>query len=559
MGQYFNAEHELFRQSVRDFVQKEIVPHVNQWEEEEKLPREVFKRMGDLGFLGINFPESLGGTNNDFWYTVVYLEELAKATFAGLSAAVSVHQYMATNHILQAGSDYLKEKYLRPSISGDFVGSIAISEPGAGSDVAALRTTAVREGDYYIINGNKTFITNGYYGNFVNVACKTDPAAGLAGVSLIVVDADTPGFTRTKLKKMGWKSSDTAELFFDNVKVPVANLVGQPGKGFFYIMESFQLERLVAAIMATSACEHKIESTLHYMKERNVFGKPIIKYQALRHRLAELITEVEITKRFTYYCCDLFERGIFAVKECSMAKMKATELGKKVADECLQMFGGYGYMSEYPMERAYRDARVGTIVGGTTEIMKEIISKIAIDGVNYESAYKSTKAVSVPPADDNGLQPASGNKPPVPEIIYEQRAEITGTQTQTNPNNISSQQNQNGTMSDTPQTAKEIVYSLSQRLNLEKVDDSATHNFHLLLDGPTGGNFTVTLKNKTVTIADGLIDTPTCEIRAKATDYEDLELGRGNPQMMFMMGKIKVTNLGEVMKFITYFNRIKTA
>ena len=540
MGQYFNPEHELFRQTVRDFVQKEIGPHVNQWEEEEKLPREVFKRMGELGFLGINFPESLGGTNNDFWYTVVYLEELAKATFAGLSAAVSVHQYMATNHILRAGSDYLKERYLKPSIDGSFVGSIAISEPGAGSDVAAIRTTAKREGDYYIINGSKTFITNGYYGNFVNVAVKTDPAAGLAGVSLIVVDADTPGFTRTKLKKMGWKSSDTAELFFDNVKVPVANLVGQEGRGFFYIMESFQLERLVAAIMATSACEHKIEATLEYMKQRNVFGKPIVKYQALRHKLADLITEVEITKRFTYYCCDLYERGIFAVKECSMAKMKATELGKRVADECLQMFGGYGYMSEYTMERAYRDARVGTIVGGTTEIMKEIISKIAIDGVNYESAYKATQSNETGPVKAEAAKPVTSPEP-----------------VNTNPNNISSPQNPNGKMSaTTPETAKEIIYSLPNRLKTDKVDDSATHRFHFILDGPTGGNFTVTLQNKNVVVVDGLVDTPTCEIRAKASDYEDLELGRGNPQMMFMMGKIKVTNLGEVMKFITYFHRV---
>jgi len=542
MGQYFNPEHELFRQSVRDFVQKEIVPHVNQWEEEEKIPREVFKRMGELGFLGINFPESLGGTDNDFWYTVVYLEELARATFAGLSACVSVHQYMATNHILRAGSDYLKERYLKPSIDGSFVGSIAISEPGAGSDVANLRATAVRDGDHYIINGNKTFITNGYYGNFVNVAVKTDPAAGLAGISLIVVDADTPGFTRTKLKKMGWKSSDTAELFFDNVKVPATNLVGQEGRGFFYIMESFQLERLVAAIMATSACEHKIETTIAYMQQRNAFGKPIVKYQALRHKMADLITEVEMTKRFTYYCCDLFARGIFAVKECSMAKMKATELGKRVADECLQMFGGYGYMSEYTMERAYRDARVGTIVGGTTEIMKEIISKIAIDGVNYESAYKAGKSDA---ADNNGPVKAATKAAESPETVNK------------NPNNISSQQNQNGKMSaTTPETAKEIIYSLPQRLKADKVEDSATHRFHFLLDGPTGGNFTVTLANKTVTILDGLIDSPTCEIRAKATDYEDLELGRGNPQMMFMMGKIKVTNLGEVMKFITYFHRV---
>ena len=239
MRQYFYEEHEMFRQSVREFVQKEVVPNVNKWEDDEMIPREVFKRMGNLGFLGINFPEELGGTNNDFWYTVVYMEELAKATFAGLVAVTSVHQYMATNHIFQAGSDYLKEKYLKPSISGDFIGSIAISEPGAGSDVANIRCTAKREGDYYVINGSKTFITNGYYGNFVTVACKTDPDAGLAGISLIVVDQDTPGFTKTKLKKMGWKSSDTAELFFDNVKVPATHLVGKEGQGFFTSWKAF--------------------------------------------------------------------------------------------------------------------------------------------------------------------------------------------------------------------------------------------------------------------------------------------------------------------------------
>ncbi len=541
MGQYFTEEHELFRQTVSEFVQKEIIPNVNKWEDDEFIPREVFKRMGDLGFLGINFPENLGGTNNNFWYTVVYLEELAKSTFAGLSSIVSVHQYMATNHILRAGSDFLKEKYLKPSITGDFIGSIAISEPGAGSDVANLRTTARREGDYYILNGSKTFITNGYYGNFVNVAVKTKPEEGLSGLSLIVVDQGAPGFTKSKLKKMGWKSSDTAELFFDNVKVPVTNLVGEEGKGFFYIMESFQLERLVAAILAISACESKIKATVQYMHQRSTFGKPIAKYQVLRHKIAELATEVEVTKRFVYYCCDLFEKGIFAVKECSMAKMKATELGKTVADECLQIFGGYGYMAEYPIERAYRDARVGTIVGGTSEIMKEIISKMVIDGVSYDSAYKKPKAEAGAPVKTN-----------IAEQITATKAESNGRS-----NNISSPKNPISTMSATsPETAKEIVYSLPTRLKLDKIDDSAAHNFHLLLDGPTGGNFTVTLKDKQVVVLDGLVGDPTCEIRAKATDYEDLELGRGNPQMMFMMGKIKVTNLGEVMKFVTYFGRI---
>ena len=232
----------MFRQTVRDFVTKEVMPNVNKWEEDEKLPREIFTRMGELGFLGINFPEQYGGTDNDFWTTVVYLEELAKGGFAGLSAAVSVHQYMATNHILMAGSHALKEKYLKPSVEGKFVGSIAISEPGAGSDVAAMRCTAKREGDYYIINGSKTFITNGIYGNFVTVACKTDGDAGLAGISLIVVDQGTPGFTTNKLKKMGWKSSDTAEMFFDNVKVPVGQLVGNEGQRLKFQQSIFLTE-----------------------------------------------------------------------------------------------------------------------------------------------------------------------------------------------------------------------------------------------------------------------------------------------------------------------------
>ncbi len=536
MSEYFTEEHELFRHSAHEFIQKEVLPYSNQWEEDQKIPREVFQKMGAQGLLGINFPESYGGTDNDFWYTVVWLEEIAKSKLGGFAAAVSVHQYMATNHILHAGSEDLKKKYIVPSVAGDWVGSIAISEPGAGSDVAAMLTTAKREGDHYLITGSKTFITNGYYGNFVTVACKTDPNAGMAGISLIVVDQGTPGFTTSKLKKMGWKCSDTAELFFDNAQVPLSNLVGQEGKGFFYIMESFQLERLVAAIMAVAGAEFIIQSTLHYMNERSAFGKPISKFQVLRHKMVDLITEAEITKRFVYYCCDLFARNVFCVKECSMAKMKATELAKTVADECLQMFGGYGWMTEFPVERAYRDSRVGTIVGGTTEIMKEILAKITIDGINYESAYKNMKA-----AEEKEKPVTSSSSNEAPQATKPTNHSIT---------------KQNDTMDQLPETARDIIYSLPNRLKADKVDDSALHRFHFFLDGETGGNFTVTLKNKTVTVLDGLVDEPTCEIRAKATDYEDLEHGRGNPQMMFMMGKIKVSNLGEVMKFITYFSRI---
>ncbi len=540
----FTQEHDMFRETVRDFIQKEVIQNVNKWEEDEMIPREIFKRMGELGFLGINFPEQYGGTNNDFWYTVAYMEELAKATFAGLVAATSVHQYMATNHILLAGSDYLKDRYLPKSISGEYIGSIAISEPGAGSDVANIRCTAKRDGDHYVINGNKTFITNGYYGNFVTVACKTDPDAGMAGISLIVVDQDTPGFTKTKLKKMGWKSSDTAELFFDNVKVPATHLVGKEGQGFFYIMESFQLERLIAAILSVAGAELKISMTLKYMNERSSMGKPIAKFQALRHRMVDIATEVEVTKRFVYYCCDLFARGVFAVKECTMAKMKATEVSKTVADECLQMFGGYGWMSEYPIERAYRDARVGTIVGGTTEIMKEILGKIVIDGINYEGVYKNLKA--------SAQEDSKSSNSPKQEPAASTPKPKTSTE-----KNISST-NTKQTMSANPETARDIIFSLPNRLKTDKIDETVESVFHFKLDGETGGEFTAHLKNKTVIVSEGLVGQASCEIKAKASDYEDLELGRGNPQMMFMMGKIKVSNLGEVMKFITYFSRIKS-
>ena len=525
----FTADHQLFRQSVQQFVMAEVRPNIKKWEDEEMLPRELFKKMGNLGFLGINFDEKYGGTNNDFWHSVIWLEELAKAGFAGISAAVSVQQYMAANHIARAGSEELKMKYLPPSIAGEWVGSIAITEPGAGSDVANLRTTAKREGDYYIINGSKTFITNGVYGNFVTVACKTDPAAGVGGISLIVVDKGTTGFTAKKLDKMGLKSSDTAELFFDNVKVPVSQLVGTEGQGFFYIMESFQLERLIAGILGVAASEDMLAITLQYMHERTAFGKPLAKFQVLRHKIVDLATEIEVTKQFVYHCCRMEANKTFAVKECSMAKLKATELCKMVADECLQIFGGYGYMSEYPIERGYRDARMGTIVAGTSEIMKEIISKTVIDGVNYQSAYETMRGASndAPQASQNSPSPTS-----IPTIIHK---------------------NQTTTM-ELPTTAKEILYSLPGRLKADKVDDTLSGVFHFKMEGE--GEYTITLKDKQVTVEEGLVGEPTCEVKAKASDYADIELGKTNAQMAFMMGKIKISNLGEMMKFMGLFKRL---
>jgi hypothetical protein len=528
--QYFTEEHDLFRQSVKQFITTEVRPHIDQWEKEQKIPREIFTKMASHGFLGINFPEAYGGTDNDFWYTVAYLEELNKAGFAGISASVSVHQYMATNHIVSAGNEPLKSKYLPKAISGEWIGSIAITEPGAGSDVANLRTTATRDGDHYVINGNKTFITNGVYGNFVTVACKTDPSAGVGGISLIVVDAGTPGYTVRKLEKMGWHSSDTAEMFFDNVRVPVSQLVGKEGQGFFYIMESFQLERLVAAIMAVAACEDIVEETLRYLHERVAFGKPLAKFQVLRHKLVDLITEIEVTKQFVYHCCWKQANNIFAVKECSMAKMVASELCKKTSDECLQIFGGSGYMTGYAVERAYRDARIGTIVAGTTEIMKEIIAKTVIDGINYESTYANMRSAS-----NEAPQPAAATASP-----------------QSIPNN-----NKNQTKSEMdklPETAKEILYSLPGRLKEDKVDDSTEGVFHFHMEGE--GEYTITLKDKKVTVEEGLHGTPTCDIKAKASDYADIELGRTNPQMAFMMGKIKISNLGEMMKFMGLFRKL---
>lgn len=520
---YFLEEHELFRQSVRQFIQKEIVPYVNEWEELQRIPKSVWQKMGELGYLGINFPEEYGGSQNDFFYSVVLLEEIARSGSAGFAAAHGVHQYMATAHLLKAGSEALKRKYLPKAIRGEWIGALAISEPGAGSDVANIHTTAERKSDHYVINGSKTFITNGVYGDFVTVACKTQPHAGVAGISLIIVDQGLPGFTSRKLKKMGWHSSDTAELFFDQVKVPIENLIGQENQGFYYLMDSFQLERLVAAIGATAGTELALEVTLKYVSEREAFGKPLSRFQTIRHALVGIAAEIEAVKQFTYYTAWLYDRGHFAVKECSIAKMLATELGKKAADVCLQCFGGYGYMEEYPIARMYRDARVGTIAGGTTEIMKEILSKIIIDGINYESAYeqmnKQEESISLHPQ-----------------------------------TNFSSKNND--TMS-TPTTAKEILFSLPSRLKADKAAGIDT-TIHFNVSGPNGGEFTVVVKDGACTVTEGFTGEPKCVVTTQDSVYEDVELGRTNPQMAVMMGKIKISNLGEMMKFAGLFHRIST-
>ncbi len=405
-SQYFTEEHELFRSSLRQFLEKEAIPNIDQWEEDRRTPRDIWKKMGDMGFLGLSYPEEYGGSNLDFFYDVVFNEELGRTNSGGFAITQQVTQYMAGPYVLKYGSDILKQKYLPGIIAGDLICSIGITEPGAGSDAQNIQTRAEDKGDHYLVNGSKTFITNGVYGDFIITVVKTDPNAGSAGVSLLVIEQKMEGVSATKLKKLGWHSSDTAELSFDNVKVPKENLIGEEGRGFYYLMNGLQLERLCAVPAAVSGCEKAIELSLQYMSEREAFGRPINRFQVLRHRVAQLAAEIEALKAFSYHCCRMYGDGIYDVKLCSMAKLLATELAEKVATQCLQFYGGYGFMEEYPMARMYRDVRVGTIGGGSSEIMREILAKMIIDDKSYdkaESKHKSNgKKVAAPSSNGNG-------------------------------------------------------------------------------------------------------------------------------------------------------------
>ena len=386
---YFSEEHELFRQSLRAFLEKEATPNIDQWEEDRRTPRDIWKKMGEMGFLGLAYPEEYGGANQDFFYDVVFNEELARCGSGGFAITQQVTQYMSSPYILKYGSERLKQKYLPGIISGELICCIGITEPGAGSDAQNIQTRAINKGDHYLVNGSKTFITNGVYGDFIVAVVKTDPDAGAAGVSLLVIDRKAEGVSARKLKKLGWHASDTAELNFDDVKVPIENLIGEEGRGFYYLMNGLQLERLCAVPSGVAAMEVAIQKTLQYMSERHAFGRPINQFQVLRHRIAQLASEVEALKAFNYYCCKMYADNIYDVKLCSMAKLLMTEMAEKVATQCLQMYGGYGFMEDYPMARMYRDVRVGTIGGGSSEIMREIIAKMVIDTINYKKTASS--------------------------------------------------------------------------------------------------------------------------------------------------------------------------
>jgi citronellyl-CoA dehydrogenase len=375
----FTPEHELFRQSVRAFAEKELAPHAREWDEAGIFPREVFKKFGEMGFYGMRHPVEAGGQGLDYWYVVCLAEELQRSRNAGLNMAMLVQCEMATPIIGEVGTDEQKREFLAPALTGDKIAALGISEPNAGSDVANIRTTARREGDEYVINGSKMWITNGTRADFITLAARTG-GPGYGGISLFTFPTDTKGFSVSKkLDKVGNLSSDTALLFFEDCRIPARYLLGGENMGFIHIMTNFQGERLIAAVGAVAGMQLMIDDALRYGNDREAFGKPIVKFQVWKHKFVEMLTEVEAAKWLTYRAVELFDdpetRGA-AVKEISMAKLFAGDLLQRVSYDCMQFHGGMGYVTETDVARAWRDARLITIGGGTSEIMKEIISKM---------------------------------------------------------------------------------------------------------------------------------------------------------------------------------------
>ena len=385
---YFTEEHQLFRKSFQDFLQKEVLPHIDKWEKTGTIERFIWKKFGDMGYFGLIYPEKFGGLDLDLFYTVIFLEELQKINSGGFAAAMWAHSYLAMTHLNVEGNEEIKQKYLAPSISGEKIGCLCITEPVGGSDVAGMRSTAVKKGDKYVLNGSKTFITNGIYSDYLVIAAKTAPGKGNKGMSIFVVNRDTPGISATKLDKLGWRASDTAEIAFDNVEIPAQNLMGEENAGFSYIMQHFALERLIMGVNAHARAEFALEYTINYMSERVAFGKTLDKFQALRHTIADMASEIEMCKEFNYTVVKRLINGVYVVKEASMAKLLSTKMADEVINKCLQFLGGYGYMEDYPLARLLRDSRLGSIGGGTSEILREIIAKMVIDKKEYKAKTK---------------------------------------------------------------------------------------------------------------------------------------------------------------------------
>ena len=383
---YFTEEHEAFRASFKDFLQKEVVPHIEKWEKTGTIDRFIWQKFGEMGYFGLSTPEAYGGLDLDLFYTIIFLEEMQKINSCGFAAAMWAHEYLAMTHLNKEGSEAIKQKYLVPSVTGDKIGCLCITEPFGGSDVAGMRSTAIKKGDTYVLNGSKTFITNGVYSDYLIIAAKTDPSDKYKGISIFVVDRDTPGISATKLDKLGWRASDTGEIAFDNVVIPAENLMGEEGKGFPYIMQHFALERLLMGVNAHARAEYAVDYAIQYMQERVAFGKSLDKFQALRHKIAEMASRVDMCREYNYSIAKRLDQGTYVVKEASMSKLLSTKMADEVIYDALQLLGGYGYMEEYPMARLLRDSRLGPIGGGTSEILKEIIAKMVIDNKEYKPA-----------------------------------------------------------------------------------------------------------------------------------------------------------------------------
>lgn len=588
---YFGEEHESFRRTVRQFLESEIAPYAREWEEARRIPREAFRRMGDLGLLGILFPEELGGTGVSVFHALAFLEELPRSLMGGFVAAVSVQQFIATGAIHLHGTPGQKQRWLVPSIAGTQVGAIAISEPDTGSDVAAIRTTARRDGDSWVIDGAKTWITNGVEGDFVVVACRTDRDAGAGGLSLIVVEADAPGFSRSKLRKMGWHSSDTGELTFENVRVPIGNLVGGENEGFYLIMETFVLERLVTAATSVGSTRLALEETRKYVLARHAFGRPIGKFQAIRHRLADLYAELEAASQLVYHAAWLHEKGENPVAEACMAKLLATELSKKTADECLQFFGGFGTVEEYPIERFFRDSRFGTIVAGTSEIMREVIAKAAIDGFVFpkREAEEADAVASEQPANERAPGPIEEPSPPdgygpvldgagnpfaadaVSPDVFE--ADVTDTLEAafaevappipppaptfhdvvtlvTGPVSL-------GAPVPVPASVAELFETLPLRFRADRAAGWSSR-FHFRFKDVAQPDWTVVIADGICRTAEGHEGTPDCVVTTTEKTYLAIESGLQSPETAFLLGKVKVSNIGAMTRFGRLFRKAGT-
>ena len=370
----FSEDHNLFRDSFRKFLENEVIPYHDQWEEQGYVDREVWLKAGANGFLCTSIPEQYGGAGADKLYSMIMMEEAARVNASGLG--FGLHSEIVGPYILRYGSEEQKLNFLPRMARGEVIGAIAMTEPGAGSDLQGVKTTAARSGDHYVVNGSKTFITNGWHADLVITVAKTNPNAGAKGTSLLLVERGMPGFEKGKrLKKVGLKAQDTSELFFDNVKVPAANLLGQENQGFIYLMQELPWERMQIAISGVANAQAAIDWTLDYVRERRVFGTTVAAYQNTRFKLAELQTEVQVAQVFVDKCMELLMAGKLETSTASMAKYWVSDLQCKVIDECVQLHGGYGFMWEYPIARAYCDARVQRIYGGTNEIMKEVITR----------------------------------------------------------------------------------------------------------------------------------------------------------------------------------------